>query len=137
MHRTRVRLATPQTICRYALAPQGELRQVIANLVSNALDAMPEGGRLILRARRFANRHTGKTCVRPTVADADVGMDAEVLSRVFEAFYTTKGAAGNGLGLWLSLEILKKCGSSMRVRSAVGRGTVFQLSLESADDRIA
>lgn len=60
-------------------------------------------------------------------------MDPGILSRVFEAFYTTKGAAGNGLGLWPSLEIMKKCGSSMRVRSAVGRGTVFHLSLEGVE----
>ena len=113
-------------------APQGELRQVIANLVGNALDAMPDGGRLVLRVRKFMNHRTGKLCVRLTVADTGIGMPPEVLSRVFEAFYTTKGAGGNGLGLWLSLEIMKKCGSSMRVRSAVNRGTVFHLSLEGA-----
>ena len=59
-------------------------------------------------------------------------MDAKVMQRLFEAFYTTKGSAGNGLGLWLSLEIVKKCGSSLEVRSAVGRGTVFRLSLHGA-----
>jgi signal transduction histidine kinase len=91
---------------------------------------MPSGGRLILRIRRFVNHRTGKLCVRLTVADTGVGMDSEVLSRIFEAFYTTKGATGNGLGLWLSLEIMKKCGSSMQVKSAAGRGTVFHLSLE-------
>ena len=116
-------------------APQSELRQVIANLVGNALDAMPDGGRLILRTRQFVNHHTGKLCVRLTVADTGIGMNSEVVSRIFEAFYTTKGGAGNGLGLWLSLEIMKKCGSSMRVRSAVGRGTVFHLSLEGVEPR--
>ena len=89
-------------------APLGELRQVIANLVANALDAMPEGGRLILRIRQFENHRTGKLCVRLTVADTGIGMNSEVLSRVFEAFYTTKGATGTGLGLWLSLEIIKR-----------------------------
>ena len=111
-------------------AARGELRQVIANLVANALDAMPHGGRLILRTRQFINHRNGKPCVRLTVADTGVGMTSEVRKRVFEAFYTTKGAAGNGLGLWLSLEIMKKCGSSMRVRSAVGLGTVFHISLD-------
>lgn len=114
-------------------AAKGELRQVIANLVANALDAMPHGGRLILRTRQFVNHHNGKLCVRLTVADTGAGMTSEVRKRVFEAFYTTKGAAGNGLGLWLSLEIMKKCGSSMRVRSAVGRGTVFHISLDGVD----
>ena len=79
------------------------------------------------------NRHTGKLCVRLTVADTGVGMNSEVLSRVFEGFYTTRGASGTGLGLWLSLEIMKKCGSSLQVRSAVGRGTVSQLSLEGIE----
>jgi signal transduction histidine kinase len=111
------------------LAPQGELRQVIVNLIGNALDAMPKGGRLILRTHEFINYRTGKLCVRLTVADTGFGMSSEVLGRVFEAFYTTKGSSGNGIGLWLSLEIIKKCGSSMRVRSAVGKGTVFHVSL--------
>jgi len=115
------------------VAPQGELRQVIANLVANALDAMPNGGRLIIRIRQFVNHHTGKLCVRLTVADTGVGMSSEVRDRVFEAFYTTKGPAGNGLGLWLSLEIMKKCGSSISVRSSIGRGTVFHLSLEGVE----
>lgn len=110
-------------------AVQGELRQVIVNLLGNALDAMPGGGRLILRARQFRNHRTGKLCVRLTIADTGTGMSRQVQSRIFEPFYTTKGSEGTGIGLWLSFEIMKKCGSSMRVRSAVGRGTVFQLSL--------
>jgi len=114
-------------------APEGELRQVIVNLIENALDAMPEGGRLILRTREFVNHNSGKLCVRLTIADTGSGMNSEVLSRIFEPFYTTKGVAGNGLGLWLTLEIMKKCGSAMRVRSAMSRGTVFQLSLTGVD----
>jgi PAS domain S-box-containing protein len=117
----------------FVRASQGELRQVVANLVGNALDAMPDGGRLILRIRKFVNHRTGKLCVRLTVADTGIGMNRELLSRIFEAFYTTKGPTGNGLGLWLSLEIMKKCGSSIKVRSAVGRGTVFHLSLEGVE----
>lgn len=70
--------------------PQGELRQVIVNLIGNALDAMPHGGRLILRTRKFVNHHTGKPCVRLTVADTGYGMNPSVLARVFEAFYTTQ-----------------------------------------------
>jgi signal transduction histidine kinase len=60
-------------------------------------------------------------------------MEPEMLSRVLEAFYTTKCTGGNGLGLWLSLEIMKRCGSSMRVLSAVKRGTIFHLSLEGVE----
>ena len=116
-------------------APQGGVRQVIANLVVNALEAMPCGGRLILRTREFLNHRTGKLCVRLTVADTGIGMNSQVQGRIFEAFYTTKGTAGNGLGLWLSQEIMRKCGSSLKVRSAVGRGTVFHLSLVGVETK--
>ena len=91
-------------------APQGELRQVLVNLIGNALDAMPNGGRLMVRARELVGK-AGETCVRLTVADTGVGMTPEVRSRVFEAFYTTKKTTGTGIGLWLSQEIVKKCGS--------------------------
>jgi PAS domain S-box-containing protein len=129
--KVRVETELPSGVLVYGI--QGELRQVIVNLIGNALDAMPDGGRLILRAREFVNHRTSKPCVRLTIADTGCGMSREVLSRIFEAFYTTKGASGNGLGLWLSLEILKKCGSAMRVRSTIGRGTVFQLSLTGVE----
>jgi signal transduction histidine kinase len=114
------------------LAPQGELRQVLVNLISNALDAMPRGGRIILRARDLTGR-TGEKCVRLSVADTGVGMAPEVVARVFKAFYTTKGASGAGIGLWLSQEIIKKCGSRIHVKSSQGRGTVFSMYLSAAE----
>jgi PAS domain S-box-containing protein len=113
------------------LAPQGELRQVLVNLISNALDAMPKGGRLVLRARDLTGR-TGEKCVRLSVADTGIGMAPEVVARVFEAFYTTKGVSGTGIGLWLSQEIIKKCGSRIHVKSSPGRGTVFSMYLSAA-----
>jgi signal transduction histidine kinase len=112
------------------LAPQGELRQVLVNLISNALDAMPKGGRLILRARELTGR-TGEKCVRLSIADTGFGMAPDVVVRVFEAFYTTKGVSGTGIGLWLSQEIIKKCGSRIHVKSSQGRGTVFSMYLSS------
>jgi signal transduction histidine kinase len=113
------------------LAPQGELRQVLVNLISNALDAMPKGGRLVLRARDLTGR-TGEKCVRLSVADTGIGMAPEVVARVFEAFYTTKGVSGTGIGLWLSQEIIKKCGSRIHVKSSQGRGTVFSMYLSAS-----
>ncbi len=109
----------------------GEIRQVMANLVANALDAMPSGGRLLLRVRPSVDWRTGACAVRITVADTGHGMPAEVRKRVYEAFYTTRGATGTGLGLWVSAGIVDSHGGSMQVRSKVGccSGTVFALVL--------
>jgi signal transduction histidine kinase len=114
-----------------ALAPPGELRQVLVNLIGNALDAMPKGGRLVLRANDLT-RPTGEKCVRLSVADTGIGMAPEVVARIFEAFYTTKGVSGTGIGLWLSQEIIKKCGSRIHVKSSQGRGTVFSMYLSAS-----
>ena len=95
----------------------GELRQVFANLIGNALDASPEGARLALSARCSASWQTGERGVRVTVADTGSGMSDEVRRRIFEPFYTTKDATGTGLGLWVSSEILEKHGATVAVRS--------------------
>jgi PAS domain S-box-containing protein len=111
----------------------GELRQVIANLVSNAIDASTVGGRLIVCARRSHDwSETNRGGVRFTVADTGGGMDAEVRRRLFEAFFTTKGHTGTGLGLWVSHEIIHKHHGKVRVRSrhaplSGSSGTVFQM----------
>jgi PAS domain S-box-containing protein len=113
---------------------EGEIRQVLSNLVSNAIDAMQPlgGGRLLLRS------HVGRewTTARPglviTVADTGSGMPASVASRIFEPFYTTKGINGTGLGLWVSSEIVNRHQGTLRFRSSEkeGRsGTVFALFL--------
>lgn len=115
-----------------ASAPQGELRQVLANLVGNALDAMPAGGRLLIRARALNSKHPKR--IRLTVADTGMGMTREVQTKVFDLFYTTKKVNGTGVGLWLSHEIVKKLGSQLRVKSAIGRGTVFRFCLSGAKD---
>lgn len=103
---------------------QGELRQVFVNLVSNAVDAMHGGGKLLLRTREH---HGARPGVRVTVADSGAGMTAETRERLFRPFFTTKTGTGTGLGLWLSLEILNKHGASIRIRSRPGCGTVVSL----------
>lgn len=111
----------------------GEVRQVMANLVSNAIDACKPGGRVVVRARRSrAWQGTALEGVRFTVADTGTGMSPEVRKRIFDAFFTTKDATGTGLGLWVSHEIVLKHQGSVRVRSRTaseGRpsGTVFHL----------
>ena len=114
---------------------EGEIRQVLANLIGNAIDATSAGGRLIVRARQ--SRHWGRgeaPGVRIAIADTGTGMTATVRKRIFEAFFTTKEATGTGLGLWVSLEIIQKHRGLVHVRSRPAgsvpeSGTVFQLFL--------
>jgi signal transduction histidine kinase/HAMP domain-containing protein len=111
----------------------GELRQVFANLIGNAIDASSDGGRLMVRFRLSKNwRDPGQTGVRFVMADTGTGMEPAVLERIFEAFFTTKSVTGTGLGLWVSQEIIEKHGGLVRVRSRTAAqgtpsGTVFQL----------
>ncbi len=111
----------------------GELRQVFANLIGNAIDAMLEGGRLALRARRSQEWiGAGRSGIRIQVADTGYGMNSEVQRHIFEPFFTTKEATGTGLGLWVSWEIVVKHKGTIRVRSrsanlGPGHGTIFEL----------
>jgi PAS domain S-box-containing protein len=108
----------------------GEMRQILMNLISNAFDATRKGGRLIL-ACRDTNLRSGLKGVRVTIADTGAGIAPAALNRIFEPFYTTKGIGGTGLGLWIIQELLEKVGGSIRVRSSIKpgqSGTVFILS---------
>ncbi len=115
----------------------GEIRQVIANLVGNAVDALSGngGGRLITRVRPSQRWDASAAPgVRLTVADTGSGMPPDVRSRIFEAFFTTKEATGTGLGLWVSHEIIVKHHGKVRVRSRVASpekssATVFHVFL--------
>lgn len=114
-------------------ASQGELRQVLVNLVGNALDAMPDGGRLSIRTRAFDEQiGARKPFIGICVADTGVGMPEHVLRRAFEPFFTTKGQAGTGLGLWLSREILKKHNFKLMVKSKPQQGSVFSIRMPQA-----
>ena len=110
-------------------AQAGEIRQVIANLVGNAMDSMPHGGRLVLRTREGANWNSGACGVILTVADTGHGMEAAIRSHIFEPFFSTKGITGTGLGLWISQEIVAKHGGNLQVRSKPKHGTVFRFFL--------
>jgi PAS domain S-box-containing protein len=118
----------------------GEIRQVFANLVGNAIDATGENGRLRVRARRSCNwKNPTQKGIRFTFADTGVGMEPEVRERIFEAFFTTKEVTGTGLGLWVSYEIVLKHHGTIHVRSRTAAqtpdnrgkssGTVFHLFL--------
>jgi signal transduction histidine kinase len=108
---------------------EGDVRQVLNNLVSNAIDAMPKGGRLLIRSREATDISTARSGVVLTVADTGAGMSAETTAKVFEPFFTTKGINGTGLGLWISSEIVERHQGRLLLRSSPGRGTVFSLFL--------
>ncbi len=117
----------PQSLLLFCFA--GELRQLFANLITNALDAMtPEGGRLMVRAR--AVRQDDTEGVRVTIADSGCGIPPEAQRHVFEPFFTTKEATGTGLGLWVSDQIIRKHQGRVRMRSrasGTSTGTVFSI----------
>ncbi|WP_446742586.1 PAS domain S-box protein [Silvibacterium acidisoli] len=111
---------------------ESDIRQVLNNLIGNAIDAMRGGGNLIIRTRNSTNWRNGIAGVRVTIADSGTGMPPEVQTQAFEAFYTTKGINGTGLGLWICQRITHKHRGRLCVKSSVApsrHGTVFTLWL--------
>ncbi len=111
----------------------GELRQVFSNLVGNALDAMPNGGKLILRLRESSlASDPARRGVRITIVDTGAGIPAGVRRNLFAPFFTTKGEKGTGLGLWVSRGILDKHEGTVHLASrmrAGKSGTAFSVFL--------
>lgn len=111
----------------------GELRQVFSNLVGNAIDAMPQGGKLILHVREWsAPSDRARKGVRVTVLDTGAGIPLGVRRNLFAPFYTTKGEKGTGLGLWVSRGIIEKHEGTIYLRSSTqpGKsGTAFSVFL--------
>jgi signal transduction histidine kinase len=109
----------------------GEIRQIFANLIGNAIDAMPRGGLLRLKISGGQDwSSSGLRGVRVSVADTGSGIEKQHINRIFEPFYTTKKDVGTGLGLWLTKTLIEHHSGSIRVRSrtgAVGCGTVFSV----------
>jgi signal transduction histidine kinase len=111
---------------------EGEIRQVLNNLVGNAIDSMRNGGRLVIRTQRSRLWKQDVSGVRITIADTGCGVSRDVVKHIFDAFFTTKGINGTGLGLWISKGIIEKHSGDLRVRSRADipkTGTVFSLFL--------
>ncbi|MBA2703176.1 MAG: response regulator [Blastocatellia bacterium] len=109
------------------MGDESELREVLVNMVFNAVDAMPDGGQLTLAA------YDSDESVVIMIADTGSGMSPEVKSRIFDPFFTTKGKAGMGLGLAVSFGIIRRHEGSVKVDSEVGLGTKFMISLPKAE----
>lgn len=112
------------------LCYESDVRQVFTNLLSNAMDATPAGGKIIVRVSNATDWRTGGPGVRVSIADTGHGMSAQTRKQIFDPFFTTKGTTGTGLGLWVSAEILEKHRARISVRSRQeqpGRGTVFSI----------
>ena len=124
---------------------ENDLRQVLNNLIANAIDAMRNGGRLIVRAHDitdWVSARDGAAAqkgIRITVADTGHGMSQAVVARVFEPFYTTKDLNGTGLGLWISAGIVQNHRGRLTVRSSQApghAGTVFTLFLPLGEETV-
>jgi two-component system CheB/CheR fusion protein len=111
----------------------GDLRQILANIVANAVDAMMSGGSLTLRVSASVDwRNQERPGIRTTIADSGTGMDPETLRKIYEPFFTTKTETGTGLGMWVSAQLVERLQGDLRVSSTtrLGRsGTAFSLFL--------
>ena len=101
-----------------------ELREVLTNIIFNAVDAMPEGGKLTI-----ATQPQTEDWVEVRMADTGMGMTEEVKKRIFDPFFTTKGVTNSGLGMSVSYGIIKRHGGEILIESEPGKGTTFILHL--------
>jgi signal transduction histidine kinase len=102
---------------------EGEMRQVISNLIGNSLDAMHHsGGRLLMRSRNGLDHRTGREGLIITIADTGPGMSPGIAQHAFEPFFTTKGFIGTGLGLWISQEIIARHYGRLGLRTSTREG---------------
>ncbi|MDQ1728058.1 MAG: hypothetical protein QOD33_183 [Pyrinomonadaceae bacterium] len=104
-----------------------ELREVLVNMIYNAIDAMPSGGEI----RMSSQENNGRVVL--VIADSGTGMTPEVKSRLFDPFFTTKGKGGSGMGMAVSFGIIRRHNGSIGVESEPGRGTTFRITLPIAE----
>jgi CheY-like chemotaxis protein len=115
---------------QFTIGNASELREVFVNLIVNAVDAMPEGGRLLIGCERDASK------LRLRFADTGGGMPEDVRQKIFDPFYTTKGAHGTGLGLSVSYSIIERHEGQINVTSEIGGGSIFNILLPAAPAKV-
>ncbi len=124
-----IQVITRFTRPAYVWGRSGELRQVFTNLLGNAIDALPEGGIV----RITVNCGKGAEGARISIADNGPGIPRDLHEKIFEPFFSTKNSKGTGLGLWISLAIVRKYGGHIRLRSSTApnstTGTIFRVTL--------
>jgi two-component system cell cycle sensor histidine kinase/response regulator CckA len=112
---------------------KSEMREVCANMILNAKDAMPQGGKLIIRAKNFYGKPTEKTkesqYILWEVEDTGEGISKDIIGRIFEPFFTTKNVKGTGLGLTICQGVVQRHGGDITVESELGVGTKFSIYL--------
>ena len=108
----------------------GKIEQVILNLIMNAKDAMPKGGRITIRTNNVIppKARVGEF-ISISIADTGIGMEEELIDRIFDPFFTTKGSKGTGLGLHIVKQIIEEHGGWVEVFSKLNKGTTFKIFL--------
>ncbi|HEU5134430.1 MAG TPA: ATP-binding protein [Steroidobacteraceae bacterium] len=120
------------------MANESEIREALINLVFNAADALPDGGRITLRARRSAGDAPGaKPSTIVEVCDDGIGMDEDTRNHCLEPFFTTKGLRGTGLGLAMVYGIAQRHSAGLQIDSNVGKGTTIRLVFPDSEGAAA
>jgi len=115
-----------------AITNRSELREVLVNLIINAIEAMPGGGKLTLG---IYNVNGEKVAIY--IADTGVGINPEIMSRIFEPFFTTKSEYGTGLGLSIAYDIIKSHNGEIFVESELGKGSKFTIVLPASQQKVS
>ena len=129
LQRANVEVQTELEVLPDAVIAADQIRQVLSNLVINARDAMPNGGKLRVRSRHIPGYDDLHGWVRVLIADTGSGIPPEMIRSIFEPFVTTKGERGTGLGLWIVKGIIQNHAGKLSVKSRVGNGTTFKIDL--------
>jgi len=111
---------------------QDAVQQALLNIVLNALDAMPEGG--LLRVTTSTRRYRSRRAVEVAVADTGTGIPAEIMDKIYDPFFTTRGSGGTGLGLSIALQIVTEHGGRIHVRNRQQGGAIFRLSFRVPEE---